>query len=279
MENLATRKVNPFLAFLAGFFFGMGYVYVGRLRAGIVAFAGFYGLIGLFSWTRLVIYSVVAWWVLCVGAVVWVVVLVAHPVILAVKHPYVPIQWYKHWLFYVVWAVIGTTIALAFSTGRATTFGYEPFRVPSASMSPTIEVGDFVMADTWRYLNHAPAVGEIVIVQRPYSRVKYVKRVVGVPGDSVEIRDGVIYRNGFAIDEPYLHWPLSSTGSPRNVPPWTLGEGLIYVLGDYRDNSLDSRQWGPLSTTGLRGRVQYIWLSIDEESRFRWDRVGMRLRP
>lgn len=51
MEELATRKVNPFLAFVAGLFVGMGYVYVGRLRAGVFAFAGFYGLIGLFSWS------------------------------------------------------------------------------------------------------------------------------------------------------------------------------------------------------------------------------------
>ena len=175
--------------------------------------------------------------------------------------------------------VLCTTVALSIVTNRATLFGYEPFRVPSASMSPTIEDGDFVMADTWRYLNHAPVVGEIVIVERPYSKTKYIKRVVGIAGDSVEIRDGVIYRNGFAIDEPYLHWPMSSTGSPLNVPAWTLGPGLIYVLGDYRDNSLDSRQWGPLPISSLRGRAQYIWLSIDGESRFRWTRVGIRLRP
>jgi hypothetical protein len=68
-------------------------------------------------------------------------------------------------------------------------------------------------------------------------------------------------------------------GSPRNVPASTLGPGLIYVLGDYRDNSLDSRQWGPFRTASLRGRVQYIWLSIDKESRFRWSRAGIQLRP
>jgi signal peptidase I len=223
MDIANTRKVNPFLAFLAGFFFGMGYVYVGRLRAGLFAFAGFHGLIALFSWTRLVIYSVFAWWILCVGAVVWVVGLVIHPVVLAVKHRYVPMQWYKHWLFYVVWAVIATTVALALSTGRATLFGYEPFRIPSASMSPTIEVGDFVMADTWRYHIHAPVVSEIVIVERPYTHVKYIKRVVGVEGDSVEIRDGVLFRNGFAIDEPFVHASMAFAGSPRNVPPWKTG--------------------------------------------------------
>jgi signal peptidase I len=280
METLQTRKVNPFLAFLAGIFgFGLGYIYVGRLRAGLVAFVGIYALIGFFSWTRLVVYFATVWWVICVCGLAWVVTTVIHPVVLAVRHRYVPIQWYKHWLFYVVWVVIGTTVALSIATNRATLFGYEPFRIPSASMSPTVEVGDFVVADTWKYRNHAPVVGDIVIVQRPGSRVNYIKRVVGVAGDSVEIRDGVIYRNGFAIDEPYVHTPAFFTGSPRNVPPWTLDSGLIYVLGDYRDNSLDSRQWGPLPTTGVRGRVQYIWLSIDKESGIRWNRMGTRLRP
>jgi signal peptidase I len=280
MSIPATRKVNPFLAFLAGLFgFGTGYVYVGRLRSGFVAFCGFYALIGFFAWTRLVVYSAAVWWIVCVGALVWAATTVIHPVVLAVRHRYVPMQWYKHWLFYVVWVVIGTTVGLSISTNRAILFGYEPFRIQSASMAPTAEVGDFVVADTLRYRHHAAVMGDIVIVQRPGSAVDYIKRVVGVAGDSVEIRDGVIYRNGFAIDEPYVHAPAFSTGSPRNVPPWTLGPGLVYVLGDYRDNSLDSRQWGPLSTTGLRGRVQYIWISIDEESQFRWNRVGIRLRP
>jgi signal peptidase I len=275
-----SRKVNPFLAFLAGLFgFGMGYVYVGRLRAGLVAFFGIYALIGIFSWSRLVVHFALVWWVVCVAAVAWIVITVIHPVVLAVRHRYVPVQWYKHWLLYVVWIVIGTTVALSITTNRATLFGYEPFRVPSASMSPTVEGGDFVMADTWRYVSHAPVVGEIVIVEKPYSSVKYIKRVVGVAGDSVEIRDGVIYRNGFAIDEPYLHAPMLLAASPRNVPAWTLGPGLIYLLGDYRDNSLDSRHWGPLPTSSLRGRVQYIWLSIDQEGGFRWSRVGTRLRP
>jgi type IV secretory pathway protease TraF len=67
-------------------------------------------------------------------------------------------------------------------------------------------------------------------------------------------------------------------GSPRNVSLSTLGPELIYVLGDFRDNSLDSRQWGPFPTSSLRGRVQYIWFSMAGGA-VRWNRVGIQLRP
>jgi signal peptidase I len=280
MDMPPTRKVNLFLAFLAGVFgFGMGYVYLGRLRAGVSTFLGFYALIGFFAWTRLVTYSAMLWWIASACSITYIGIAVFHPVALAIKDRLVPLKWYNQWWFYVTWAIIGTSVALAITTSRATLFGYEPFRVPSVSMSPTVEGGDFVLADTWRYRNHAPVVGEIVIVERPENHVKYLKRIVAVSGDSIGIRDGVIYRNGWAIDEAYLHAPMPFAGSPRNVPVLTLAPGLIYVLGDYRDNSMDSRQWGPLMTSSLRGRVQHIWLSIDPESGFRWSRFGTRLNP
>ena len=79
----------------------MGYVYVGRLRAGLVAFFGIYALIGFFAWSRLVVYFALVWWIVWVGAGAWVVITVIHPIVLAVRQRYAPRRWYKHWLFYV----------------------------------------------------------------------------------------------------------------------------------------------------------------------------------
>jgi signal peptidase I len=164
-------------------------------------------------------------------------------------------------------------------TSRSEILGYEPFRVRSTSMSPTLEQDEFFVADTWVYRHHAVRVGDIVIVERPENPgVKYVKRVVAIAGDSVELRDGVFYRNGVAVDEPYLHLPLPYKGNPRNVALSTLGPGQFYVLGDFRDNSLDSRQWGPFKTSSLRGRVQYIWWSF-ADSRVQWQRIGTSFVP
>ena len=280
METANTRKVNPLLAFVAGFFgFGMGYVYLGKLRVGVVIFVGFYVLIGFFAWTRLVTYSAILWWIASACSITYVGIAVFHPVALAIKHRHIPPQWYNQWWFYLMWAVIGTSVALSISTTRATLFGYEPFRIPSTSMSPTVEMGDFVLADTWRYRSHAAVAGEIVIVERRENPgVKYIKRVVAVAGDTIEMREGIVYRNGQPVAEPYVHARVPFGGSPRNVALSTLGPGLIYALGDYRDNSLDSRQWGPLATSTLRGRVQYIWLSIND-GKIRWSRASTNLLP
>jgi signal peptidase I len=280
IEPRGMRKVRPVLAILAGLLeFGLGYVYVGKLRYAIASFVIIYGVIALFAWTRLVMYSATLWWFTCACCLLIAGVVLIHPVILAIRNRHIPLRSYNRWWFYLVWTIAGTGLAFAVGTNRQILFGYEPFRISSASMSPTAELGDFVLADTWRYRNHAAMVGDIVIVERPENPgVKYIKRVVAVSGDSIELRDGVLYRNGQQVGEPYVHAPVPYGGSSRDVSASTLGPGLIYLLGDYRDNSMDSRQWGPFRTSTLRGRVQYIWLSVDK-SRFRWDRVGTSLVP
>jgi signal peptidase I len=177
-----------------------------------------------------------------------------------------------------IWILGTALIGPAIYFSRATILGYETFRVASSAMSPTLETGELFVSDSWRYHNHAVMVGEIVVFERPGNPgVKYIKRVVAVTGDSIELRDGVLYRNGREIRESYLHAPMSFGGHSRNIDLTTLGPGLYYVLGDYRDNSLDSRQWGPFPTTSLRGRVQYIWLSHDSDDHVRWDRIGKSL--
>jgi signal peptidase I len=280
MEPASTRKVNPILAFLAGFFgLGLGYLYVGKPRFAVATVAGIYAVLAFFAWTRLVVYSVMAWWLLWVVCLLALGVLLIHPVVFAVKHRVLPRRRYNRWWLYLLWIAGFNSVGVSLSSHRAAVLGYEPFRIPSTSMSPKVELGDFVLADTWRYRSHAAVAGEIVIVERPENPgVKYIKRVVGVAGDTIEMREGIVYRNGRPVAEPYVHAPVPYGGSPRNVRAFTLGPDLIYVLGDYRDNSLDSRQWGLLATTTLRGRVQYIWLSIAGH-KIRWDRIATRLYP
>jgi signal peptidase I len=280
METANARKVNPILAFLAGFFgLGLGYLYVGKPRFAIATIAGIYAVLAFFAWTRLVVYSATVWWLLWVVCLLALGISLIHPVVLAAKHRVLPRRKYNRWWVYLLWILGFNSVGVSLSSHRAAVLGYEPFRIPSTSMSPTVELGDFVLADTWRYRGHAAVAGEIVIVERPENPgVKYIKRLVAVAGDTIEMREGIVYRNGRPVAEPYLHAPVPYGGSPRNVPASTLTPGLIYVLGDYRDNSLDSRQWGPLAISSLRGRVQYIWLSI-EGHKIRWNRISAHLYP
>jgi signal peptidase I len=280
VEAANTRKVHPVLAFVAGFFgFGMGYVYVGKLRLAGATIVGLYAVLAFLSWTRLVVYSAIVWWLLALACLLILGISLIHPVVLAIKHRAMPRKRYNRWWVYLIWLIGFNALGYVVATKRATVFGYEPFSIPSLSMSPTVEKGDFVLADTWRYRSHPAALGEIVIVERPdRAGEKYIKRVVAVSGDSFEIRDGVLYRNGAAVAELYVHAPMPYGGSPRDVSFSTLGPGLIYVLGDYRDNSMDSRQWGPMLTSSLRGRVEYIWYSIGDR-KVRWERIGTTLVP
>jgi len=269
------------LAFIAGFLgLGLGYVYVGKIRLGAAAIVGFCLTVGFFAWTRLIVQSAIMLWLLAVLLILIALFALIHPIVLAAKNRDVPATRCNRWWFYLLWSLGTVALGPTIFFTRATLLGYETFRVASTSMSPTLEQGELFVSDSWRYHRHAVAVGEIVVFESPENPgIKYIKRVVAIAGDSVGIRDGVLYRNRRQVDEPYIHAPMLYGGSSRNVPEFTLGSGLIYVLGDYRDNSMDSRQWGPLLTSSLRGRVQYIWLSMDRENRIRWGRISMRLNP
>lgn len=276
-----TRKPHVVLAFIAGFLgIGLGYVYVGRLRLGATTIAAFCLAIGFFAWTRLIVQSATMLWLMAALLVLIVLVALVHPIVLAAREGEIPAKRYNRWWFYLIWSLGTALISPAIYFSRATILGYETFRVSSPAMSPSLETSELFVSDSWRYHNHAVMVGEIVVFERPDNPgVKYIKRVVAIAGDSIELRDGALYRNGREVRESYLHAPMPFGGHSRNIALTTLGPGMFYVLGDYRDNSLDSRQLGPLPTTSLRGRAQYIWLSHDSDNQVRWNRIGKRLLP
>jgi signal peptidase I len=281
MDSQKTRTPHVVLAFVAGFLgMGLGYVYVGKLRLGLVTIAGCCLAIGFFAWTRLIVQSAIMLWLLAALLVLIALVALIHPIVLAARGGEMPAKRYNRWWFYLIWSLGTILVGPAIYFSRATILGYETFRVASSAMSPSLETGELFVSDSWRYHDHAVAVGEIVVFERPESPgVKYIKRVVAVAGDSIELKDGILYRNGREVREPYLHAPMPFGRNSRNIALSTLGPGLFYLLGDYRDNSLDSRQWGPLPTSSLRGRVQYIWWSRDSDGQVRWNRIGTRLWP
>jgi signal peptidase I len=271
------RKLNPFLAFLANFAgFGLGYLYVGRLRFAIGMWVFTYGGIAALGWTRLVLrpWGGYLFFAFVTGAAL---TLLIHPVVLARAYRSRERKPYNRWWIYIIWSVATIALNLAIVGHRGALFGYETFRTASVGMAPTLELGDFFMVDTWRYRSAVPAIGEIVLYQ-PKSKpgVNYVKRIVGLPGDAIEIRHSVLYRNGQVVVEPYLHSESAISAPGRVLPSVSLGEGEFFVLGDYRDNSLDSRFIGPIARRELYGRAEYIWLSFAHGG-IDWHRFPTRL--
>lgn len=127
------------------------------------------------------------------------------------------------------------------------------FRIEGQSMEPNLHDGEYVLIDKVSYTLRTPERGDIVVFVRPGER-DYIKRVIGLPGDTVEIRGGRVLVNGVALDEPYLQQPTNSSYAARMVEP-----GHYFVMGDNRNNSSDSRSFGPISFNSIVGRAWLVY--------------------
>lgn len=133
----------------------------------------------------------------------------------------------------------------------------EPVRTSGDSMSPTLHDGDALVIQKVSYWFADPAIGEIVVATAPDTGESVVKRVVAVGGDSIGIEDGVLVRNGVAVDEPYAdHREMDGYfWGPVDVPA-----GHVFLLGDNRLESHDSRNYGPVSVDAIDGKyLTRLW--------------------
>ena len=120
----------------------------------------------------------------------------------------------------------------------------EPITIASASMAPTLRVGTLMILDKWSLRRRPPRRGEIVSFRSPVGEDDLVKRVIGVPGDLVEIREKRVYVNGAALNEPYaMHDRPQARLDGDDLGPLTVPAGSYFVLGDNRDESNDSSVW------------------------------------
>jgi signal peptidase I len=253
------RRLNPIIAFLAGIVW-LGYVYVGRMRAALMLLGVVLGLSALFSWTRWIL-NPAALYVLVAAMLGAYLLAIVHPVVIAVRTPGARRTAYNRWWFYLAWLIVSGGLSQALALNRGAIFGYETFRIPSASMAPTLDNGDFILVDSWRYRETEPVAGEIIVYLEPSGAgVNYVKRIVGLPGDMVEMRGGRLLRNGEPAPETYLEPALRIGGA--DAPAARLAPGEYFVLGDNRSNSRDSRYHGPVPRANIVGRVEYIWFPV-----------------
>ena len=165
---------------------------------------------------------------------------------------------------------------------------FKTYKIPSGSMEPTLQIGDHLFASRWTYRFRDPRRGDVAIfesVDRPGHVL--VSRVVGIPGDRIEIRDKRLFVNRQAVDEPYVKhedpkiYPRDDPGPSKdrdNFRPLVLEEDLYFVLGDNRDNSYDGRFYGPVPRASfLHGPPMLIYLSFGDRG-VRWERTGKHVR-
>jgi len=189
---------------------------------------------------------------------------------------------------YIEAIVVAVIIALFIRT-----FIVQAFKIPSGSMKPTLQIGDHILVNKFIYGIKLPflrntliPVGDpkredIVVFIYPQDRSKdFIKRVIGVAGDTVEMRDKKLFINGKPYQDPYGNY-LDSTIIPGalqprdNFGPITVPQGSIFVMGDNRDFSLDSRFWGFVNLKDVLGKAFIIYFSWDsDDSAIRWGRLG-----
>lgn len=239
---------------------GLGHVYAGDLKKGMVLIfvefatiigAGVLGLLSTF-------YGFVAF--ILLGFVFYIYVIVSS-VRLAVKNNDYHLQAFNRWYWYLAIFVVVVVFSNALIFYRGDILGYETFNIPARSMQPTLEEGDYILVNT-RY--DEVKVGDVAVFRYPHDKsIDYVKRVVAVGGDTISIDNGVVIRNG--VPENSLNVPLQNrlqeySYSMRQIK---VPKNEVFFLGDWRDNSSDSRVRGTVPKSDVRGKVTYIWFSKD----------------
>ena len=186
---------------------------------------------------------------------------------------------FNRWYLYILLTVAGGLLAsqiIRFSPVRT-------FRLASANMEPSIHEGDRFMADLTRYGRSAPVRGDVVLFEREGLRSWSVARVIALPGEEIGIRNKRVLLDGQPLSDRWAHHtdpeihPVNALfpGPLRQrdqYPARIVPEGTVFLLGDSRDNSYDSRFLGPVPVSALRGRVQYVYWSADEA------RIGRSLK-
>ena len=198
---------------------------------------------------------------------------------------------------------IGLAVLLALVIRQ---FIVQAFRIPTGSMEKTLLVGDFLFVDKFVYgaktpdrihipllnvtlADHLPVLklpairqprqGDVIVFQFPNDPTQdYIKRCVAVPGDTVQVRNGLLYVDGKEFEKHAWHDREKELhGAPQNISfgPIVVPPGHVFMMGDNRDNSFDSRFWGPLDEQLIRGRALFIYWSWDaDHMRPRLGRIG-----
>ena len=189
----------------------------------------------------------------------------------------IPNRTIREWTEALIFAVVVATIVR--------TYFFAPFQIPSGSMLPTIQIGDHIFASMYTYGSPIPFTdiklfkkpvkrGDIVIFPYPQDpSIDYIKRAVGLPGETLEIRNDQVFINGEPLDEPYAYFEPNErksrqaqglTAAPSSrYGPVKIPQGKLFAMGDNRYNSADSRFWGFVNIDTITGKGQIIYWSHD----------------
>lgn len=237
-----------------------GHIYVGRPLRGFAIFGVGLAALLITGWLG----ASTALWSFYLAQCMYVLVLIILSIdagILANRQTNYELRFYNKWYIYLPLLLIMLYVLNFIMFNRGLFLGFDNHRNVSANMAPTLEIGDFIATDTRDYIKgFVPERKDIITFQYPKDpSTIYVKRVIGLPGEKIFIKNGVVNINNIPITEAYI--PISSIKEDysQGMREVDIPSNHVFVLGDNRDNSNDSRFWGFLPIDNITGRVTLIW--------------------
>jgi signal peptidase I len=271
MKILCTStKRLPWLAGLLSLLApSLGHCYLGLAKRGILPVLGLLTMIFLGGWLKL---FVTFWGVLLLhfahlALIIWAIV-DSIRIAISEDFEFVP-KFYNRWYVYVLGFIILHATGVLIFKNRSTWLHFESYRVSAISMYPTLHSQEMILVDTEAYKTTPPKRGDVIVFHPPDNPdTLFVKRVIAVSGDTISVnKSGIVYLNRSRIQEPYIFAnALQADDSTNKIKDLSIPEKNLFVLGDNRNNSRDSRYFGTVALQKIIGKVTYIWMS-DEFSR------------
>lgn len=253
------KKRKPIAALLLSILSpGFGHVYAGDFKKGLWLFflqAGGLFVFGKLGWLSTA-YGI--WFFMAFLLCLYLYAMLS-AVRLALANKTYELKPYNRWYCYLIILALILTLGQTLISSRGALLGFELYQVPSRSMMPTLQPGDYIAVDT---KDLSLNVGDVVVFRYPNNRqTLFTQRVVALGNDRVAIENGQVILNGkpeliASVDERFRRNEVSISMAERIVP-----ERQVFVLGDWRDNSNDSRYWGTFPESDVIGKVTYIWFS------------------
>lgn len=264
---------------------GLGHVYSGEAKKGILFYFGQAIILAILLPLIVTNFNIYIILISILIGFIYLIFVLVDAVRISKKHSdSYSLKKYNKWYIYLILFVsanfvVQPTIEIVINKNIIQTY-----KIPSGAMIPTLLIGDRILVNKYAYRNSNPQRGDVAVFIPPHEPSKiYVKRIIGIGADRIEIKDKQLFVNGVAQSESYIihsdSRTIPSNINPRNYfGPVTVPEDHFFFLGDNRDNSHDSRFWGFVEKDKILGKVMSFYWSWDKnEKKVRWERIGKNI--
>lgn len=261
---------------------GLGHLYAGEARKGIILFFAQGILLAFFLPLILLKTSLVIYGFLFIFGLAYFIFCLLDAVKIARDNRFgYQLKKYNKWYVYLACWAAAFLIVQPITEVSIKKNIIQAYKIPSGAMIPTLLIGDHILVDKFIYKKHEPQRGDIIIFPFPEKPSQdFVKRLIGLEGDTIEIKNKQLYINNEKYTESYIvnsdpNVMAAETAPRDNFGPIVVPNGKYFVMGDNRDNSYDSRFWKFVDKSTVEGKVKSLYWSWDKDAfKVRWERIG-----